>query len=73
MAKSNRVYFAQRAAEELERAKSAASPDIAEVHRTLSRRYLERASIGDRPGQDQSEEGLFGDNRASFAKVTSDA
>ena len=50
MATQDRIYFAQRAAEEQERATSAADPGVAEAHRKLQRAYLERASIGDRPG-----------------------
>ena len=46
MADQDRIYFAQRAAEEQELAVS--SPD-AEAHRKMQRAYLERASIGDRP------------------------
>ena len=72
MASDDKIYYAQRAAEEIELAQLAASPAIADVHRRLSRRYLERASVGDRP-MPQSEDGLFGDNRSSFAKVASDA
>jgi hypothetical protein len=49
MASEDRIYFAQRAAEEQELAQSANSPDVAAVHRKLQRAYLERASVGDRP------------------------
>ena len=49
MATQDRIYFAQRAAEEQERAAAASDPDVAEAHRKLQRAYLERASIGDRP------------------------
>ncbi|MEA3068532.1 MAG: hypothetical protein QOK41_1939 [Sphingomonadales bacterium] len=49
MATGDRIYFAQRAAEEQERAAGAADPDVAEAHRKLQRAYLERASVGDRP------------------------
>jgi hypothetical protein len=49
MATQDRIYFAQRAAEEQELAQAAADPEIAEVHRKLQRAYLERASVGDRP------------------------
>ena len=45
----DRIYFAQRAAEEQELARAAANPDVAEAHRKLQRAYLERASMGDRP------------------------
>ena len=44
----DRVYFAQRAAEELELALSASDHEAAEAHRRLQRVYTERASIGDR-------------------------
>jgi hypothetical protein len=50
MADQDRIYFARRAAEEQERATSASDPDTAEAHRKLQRVYLERASIGERPG-----------------------
>ena len=49
MADQDRIYFAQRAAEEQERASSAADPNVAEAHRKMQRAYLERASVGDRP------------------------
>ena len=49
MASEDRIYFAQRAAEEQELAQSATSPDVAEAHRKMQRAYLERASVGDRP------------------------
>lgn len=45
----DRVYYARRAAEELELALAAKDPEAASVHRELQRAYLERASIGDRP------------------------
>jgi hypothetical protein len=51
MATQDRIYFAQRAAEEQELAQAAAKPEVAEAHRKLQRAYLERASIGDRPQQ----------------------
>jgi hypothetical protein len=44
----DRAYYAQRAAEELELAKSAADREAAEAHRKLQRAYLERASVGER-------------------------
>lgn len=44
----DRAYYAQRAAEELELARSAKDEDAAEAHRKLQRAYLERASVGDR-------------------------
>ncbi|HVI06394.1 MAG TPA: hypothetical protein VM711_09925 [Sphingomicrobium sp.] len=49
MPTEDRIYFAQRAAEEQELATSASDPDVAQAHRRLQRAYLERASIGDRP------------------------
>jgi hypothetical protein len=45
---TDRAYYAQRAAEELELALAATDAEVAEVHRKLQRAYLERASIGDR-------------------------
>ena len=44
----DKAYYAQRAAEELELAQSAADGDAAAAHRKLQRAYLERASVGDR-------------------------
>jgi hypothetical protein len=49
MADQDRIYFAQRAAEEQELAAAASEPEVAEAHRKLQRVYLERASVGDRP------------------------
>jgi hypothetical protein len=49
MATQDRIYFAQRAAEEQELAQAADDPEVAEAHRKLQRAYLERASVGDRP------------------------
>ncbi len=46
----DRAYYAQRAAEELELAQSAGDEDAAAAHRKLQRAYLERASVGERPG-----------------------
>jgi hypothetical protein len=51
MADRDRIYFAQRAAEEQELAASACDPEVAEAHRKMQRAYLERASVGDRPGE----------------------
>ena len=45
----DRIYFAQRAAEEEELAIAASDPTVAKAHRDLQRAYLERASTGDRP------------------------
>jgi hypothetical protein len=48
MATQDRIYFAQRAAEEQERAVAADDPGVADLHRQLQRAYLERASVGER-------------------------
>ena len=48
MDNQDRIYFAQRAAEEQEMAVAAADPEVAETHRRLQRAYLERASVGSR-------------------------
>ena len=48
MSKQDRIYFAQRAAEEEECAQAAVDSDAAAAHRKLQRAYLERASVGDR-------------------------
>ena len=45
----DRIYFAQRAAEEEELAEAASDPTVAKTHRDMQRAYLERASIGERP------------------------
>jgi hypothetical protein len=50
MATEDRIYFARRAAEEQEQASAATDPQVAEAHRKLQRAYLERASVGERPG-----------------------
>lgn len=49
MVERDRVYYARRAAEELELALAATDDHAAEAHRQLQRAYLERASVGDRP------------------------
>jgi hypothetical protein len=49
MVQKDRVYYAQRAAEELDLALAATDSEAAEAHRQLQRAYLERASVGDRP------------------------
>ena len=49
MADQDRIYFAQRAAEEQELASTAEDPEVAKAHRQLQRAYLERASVGERP------------------------
>jgi hypothetical protein len=53
MSNDDRVYFAQRAAEEQELA-DAAKGDAATAHRKLQLAYLERASVGDRETDDQA-------------------
>jgi len=52
MSEQDRIYFARRAAEEEKRAEDASDPSAAEAHRKLQRAYVERASMGDRPGLD---------------------
>ena len=49
MADQDRIYFAQRAAEEQELASAASDPEVAKAHRQMQRAYLERASVGERP------------------------
>ena len=44
----DRIYFARRAAEELELALAASDEHAAAAHRKMQRAYLERASVGDR-------------------------
>jgi hypothetical protein len=48
MSTKDRIYFAQRAAEEQELAAGASDPDVADAHRKLQRAYLERACVGER-------------------------
>jgi len=60
MADQDRIYFAQRAAEEQELASSAAEPSVAEAHRKLQRAYLERRYpgsifVGSKQGEDLAE------------------
>ncbi len=50
MDQKDRIYYAQRAAEEQERALAATDADAAAAHRKLQRAYLERACVGERPG-----------------------
>jgi hypothetical protein len=50
MSEYDKGYFARRAAEEAELAAVAADPDAEAAHRRLQRAYIERASVGDRPG-----------------------
>ena len=71
MARQDRIYFAQRAAEEMEAASKAAHPKAVETHRLLQRRYLERALVGERTVA-QEKPDFFGDNRASFAPTVSE-
>jgi hypothetical protein len=52
MSEQDRIYFARRAAEEERLAEEAQDPNAAEAHRKLQRAYVERASVGDRPGSD---------------------
>lgn len=52
MSEHDRIYFARRAAEEEQLATEASDPLAAKAHRKLQRAYVERASVGDRPGVD---------------------
>ena len=49
MSEQDRMYFANRAAEEEKLAKEAQDPHAAEAHRRMQRAYVERASVGERP------------------------
>ena len=49
MDRQDRIYYAQRAAEEQDLAVAAAGSSAADVHAKLQRAYLERASVRDRP------------------------
>jgi hypothetical protein len=49
MNQKDRIYYARRAAEELDLAQAASDPEAAAAHRQLQRAYLERASVGERP------------------------
>lgn len=53
MSEQDRLYFAQRADEEEKLASEATDESAAEAHRKLQRAYVERASVGDRPGSEQ--------------------
>lgn len=53
----DRIYFAERAAEEQERAQAASDEQAAEAHRKLQRAYLEKASVGARPSEHRDEIG----------------
>lgn len=55
MAEDNRSYFAMRAREEMDRARSASSPSVIKIHRVMQRAYVEKALVGDRKVR-QSEE-----------------
>ena len=55
MSDQDRIYFASRAAEEEKRALDASDPKAADAHRKLQRAFLERASVGDRPDDDNHE------------------
>ena len=50
MSEYDKAYFARRAAEEAELAQASGDADAVEAHRRLQRAYIERASVGDRPG-----------------------
>ena len=50
MSEHDKAYFARRAAEEAELAQTAGNSDAEAAHRRLQRAYIERASVGDRPG-----------------------
>jgi hypothetical protein len=49
MGSKDRIYFAERAAEEEQLARQASDPEAAEAHRKMQRAYVERASVGARP------------------------
>ena len=51
MSEYDKSYFARRAAEEAELAQATEDADAQAAHRRLQRAYIERASVGDRPGQ----------------------
>ena len=51
MSEHDKGYYARRAAEEAELALAADDPEAQAAHRRLQRAYIERASVGDRPGQ----------------------
>ena len=51
MSEYDKGYYARRAAEEAELALETDDPEAQEAHRKLQRAYIERASVGDRPGQ----------------------
>ena len=49
LGQKDRIYYARRAAEELELALAATDSEAAAAHRELQRANLELASVGDRP------------------------
>ena len=49
MSEQDRMYFANRAAEEEKLATEAVDPHAADSHRKMQRAYVERASVGQRP------------------------
>ena len=51
MENDDRIYCAQRAAEEQELAVAATDPGVADAHRKMQRAYLERACVGARPSE----------------------
>ena len=51
MSEYDKGYYARRAAEEAELALATDDPEAADAHRKLQRAYIERASVGDRPGE----------------------
>ena len=52
MSEQDRMYFANRAAEEEKLATEAVDPQAADAHRKMQRAYVERASVGERPHHD---------------------
>ncbi len=50
MSDQDRIYFASRAAEEEKLATEAKDPHAADAHRKMQRAYVERVSVGERPG-----------------------
>lgn len=51
MSEYDKGYYARRAAEEAELAVATDDPDAQAAHMRLQRAYIERASVGDRPGE----------------------
>ena len=52
MSQQDRMYFANRAAEEQKLAEDAVDDHAAAAHRKMPRAYVEKASIGERPHDD---------------------